>query len=152
MKNKIHLQGQSLFELLGAIAVIGIILIAIVALATRSIKNSTLSSNTTEATKFSQEALEWAREQRDIDWNSFAARGTASGSTYCLDTLSWDNSGTCSSTELIPDTRFKRQATLMHNPATSPNSVEVDIVTSWDEGGATKQSRSTTKLTNWKNK
>jgi len=155
MNNKSELfynSGQSLFELLGAIAVIGIILIAIVGLSTKSISNSTSSRNSTQASRLSQEALEWLRIERDTDWNTFVAHGSANGATICLDALDWGNLGTCGTNEFISNTQFKRQVVLTYNPSVDPNSLEADITTTWASGANISVSKSTTLLTNWKNK
>lgn len=143
-------KGQSMFELLIAVFVIGIALTAIVSLVTTSISNTSFSRDRTLAAKYTQEASEWLREQRDLDWGQFTARGSAGGSSYCLQTLTWDQ-GNCSETEYIADTTMVREVTLVY-PASSPDTVEARITTYWQDSSGRHESRISTYFSNWRTK
>lgn len=147
MINKLK-RGQSMFELLIAVFVIAITLTAVVSLVTNSISNTTFSRDRTLASKYTQEAVEWLREQRDADWGAFRNRASAGGSTYCLHNLNW-NSGSCSDTQYIVDTNLRRQITLLLS-SSDPNTVEARVVTSWVDQSGTHESRITTYFTNWR--
>ena len=67
-KKKITNFGQSLFEVVFAVAIAAMILVGIVSLATTSTRNSIFSRNNSQATKYAQEVVEWLREERDKDW------------------------------------------------------------------------------------
>lgn len=148
MSKKNSKLGQSMFELLVAVFIIALTLTAIVSLVTTSISNTTFSKDKTLAAKYTQEAVEWFREQRDSNWGTFKARSSPSGSNYCLNTLAW-NMGSCSGTDFIADTNLVRQATLITSAA-DPNSIEVRVVTSWSDQSGQHESRVTTFLTNWR--
>lgn len=149
MKNKLK-NGQSMFELLIAVFVIGIALTAIVSLVTTSISNTSFSRDRTLAAKYTQEASEWLREQRDLNWGQFTSRGSADGSTYCLQTLTWD-SGSCSESEYIADTNMVREVTLIY-PASSNDTVEARIITYWQDASGRHESRISTYFSNWRTK
>lgn len=148
MRKKTNRAGQSMFELLVAIFIIALTLTAVVGLVTTSISNTTFSKDKTLAAKYTQEAVEWFREQRDSNWGTFKGKSSLSGSNYCLNTLAW-NAGNCSGTQYIAETNLLRQATLITSP-TDPNSVEVRIVTSWSDQSGRHESRITTYFTNWR--
>lgn len=80
-KNKF---GQSLFELVVAIGIVGLVLVAIVSVATISVRNTTFSKEQSLASRYTQQAMEWLRGQRDTDWDDFKGRGSASGTTLSL--------------------------------------------------------------------
>ena len=64
-------EGQSLYELVVAIAIMALFAMAVVSLATSSIQNSTYSKNQSLASSYAQEATEWLRGQRDANINNF---------------------------------------------------------------------------------
>lgn len=74
MKNKKNQQGQALFEVVMAVGVILILIIALISVATLSLFNAQFSRNQSLATKYAQEALEKIRAYRDNNsWEDFVA-------------------------------------------------------------------------------
>ena len=147
--------GQSLFELVVAVSVVGLTLVAILQLVSTSISNNTFSEDRTRATQYTQEALEWARAERDRDWGEFTAQaGTGVGNTHCIATLPADVNGLsgteCGAEEFITDTILRRQITLIYDPGIDQNSVDVRVVTSWEDSDGVHESRISTYLTNWR--
>jgi len=136
--------GQSMFELLVAVFVVGITLTALLGLVTNSIGNTSFSRERTQAAKFTQEAVEWLRSERDSDWGVFKARSSPAGTVYCLQSLSWTSS--CGT---IANSPFSREVTLINDPA-DPDLVEARIKTSWQDANGTHESRVTTYFTNWR--
>lgn len=143
--------GQSLFELVVAIGIVGLILVAIISVATVSVRNTTFSKEQAVATRYTQQAMEWLRGQRDTDWDSFKARGTASGVTWCLNNLNWSSAGGCGN-RTIANTNYKREAELVYNAAAVSDEVRVTVVTSWEGSSGVHEARASTTLTNWKAK
>lgn len=139
-------KGQSMFELLVAVFVVGITLVALVSLTSKAVGNTTFSRERTQATRYTQEAVEWLRAERDQDWGAFRDRATASGRNYCLQTLSWSSG--CSP---INGTALTRGVTLIYNSA-NPNTVEARVVTAWSDSAGVHESRVTTYFTNWRTK
>jgi len=135
-----------MFELLVAVFVIGITLVALVGLTARSIGNTTFSRERTLAAKYTQEVVEWLRAERDKDWGLFRARGSADGASYCMETLAWAAGTDCTP---ISGTNLSRQVFLFYSPA-NPDSVEARVVTSWSDSAGLHESRVTTYFTNWR--
>lgn len=130
--------GQSLVEVLVAVGIVSLVLVAIVAGVTLAIKNASFSRNQTSATRYAQEAMEWLRNQRDQDWNAFVLRS----GPFCLNSLSW-KTGTCSSFSL--GNIFKREAVL----SGSDPRIEVKVTVSWQDAGGTHQSELVSYFTKW---
>ncbi len=138
----IHLKGQSLFELVFALGMVGLILVALMSLSIKAVSNSTFSRNKTLSIRYNQQALEWLRGERDRDWTIFKSQ--ANGSTKCLDDLSW-KTNPCT-TEKINGTIFTRETTLS---SLATDRVEATVETSWSDPSGTHISRSSTIFTNW---
>ena len=152
-------RGQSLFELVVAIAVSAIIIIALVSLATLSIRNSTYSKNKALAANYAQEATEWLRGQRDNNTDVFftdASNNTAiSGSGYCLSTLalgtlisSISTPGKCAA--LVENTTFTRYTILTTTTQSGKTVVEADVVVSWSDAQGFHEITSATNFTDWR--
>lgn len=140
--------GQSLFEVVLAVAVIALIVISIVAASTSSIRNASFARNKALATRFAQEAVEWLRGQRDANWVIFQQNATSS-STYCLDFLAWGNVGNCGTTEQIPGTILARQVVFS---GVLPASVSAAVNVSWSDSQGSHQVTTSTIFTDWRSK
>jgi len=140
--------GQSLIEVLTALAVVLLVMVALVRATTVSMRSSGFSKAQTQATAYAQEAIEWIRAERDKDWDEFSTRA---GTIFCLnsESLSWPAEGDCPADGYILGGRFKREATLTSVDGEG-NKVEVKVVVSWLESGGEHQSQITTYLTNWR--
>ncbi len=148
MRESKNQKGQSLFELLVAVSAVSVFLIALIGAVVKSVNNSTFSRNKTLATRYSQEAVEWMRGERNVDWAAFYARASAGGSTWCLASLNWDAGGTCLDAQMVAGTKLKREAILR---AIDSGRVEALVVVSWNAPDGVHESRTTEILTNWKN-
>ena len=127
-KNK----GQSLIEMTGAIAILGIIILALIGVATISVRNASFSRNQVLATKYAQEAIEKVRAYREQNtWDNFKdncsnfIRGMTLVSPFSLDDS--ETNCTCGS-----------------------DSCDVKIVVSWTDAEGVHKSELTTRLTKWK--
>lgn len=143
--------GQSLFEVLAAIGVIAVALVAFIGLSARSVSDSSFVRNKSQASRYTQQAYEWVRGERDANWTIFFQRSNAAAaSPYCINTLDWTVPGTCATGDTIVNTIFKREIVLTRVGAV--DEVEVDIVTSWEDSKGVHSSRSTTILSDWRSK
>ncbi len=127
--------GQVMVELLLALAVSALALVAMTQVATKSLSNSGYSRNRSEANKYAVEAIEWIRAQRSSHtWSIFSA---LSGSK-CLnqEPLTTDivsqPLGNCTGAT-IASTIFTRYVTFS-NPG------QADVTVSWNEKGRTVSS------------
>lgn len=124
--------GQSLFELVVAIAISALIIVAIVSLTTNSIQNSNFSKNKALAATYAQQATEWLRGQRDSDINTFVTASQTSA--WCLQNLAFtipaaNPAANC--TDKITGTPFSRWVTFP--PDLQAGVIEADIVVSWTD-------------------
>lgn len=141
------IKGQSMFEVILALFIMSMVIVGIVSLSTRSVSNSSFSQNKTIAGRYSQEAIEWLRSQRDADFAVFKSKATG---VYCLNTLSLTNTGVCTSSELI-NNLYKRQVTF--TATTVPNTIiKAEVVTTWVDSKGTHEAVSTTEFTDIRDK
>lgn len=137
MKFKLS-SGQSLIEVLTALAVVLLVIVALIKATTISMRSGGLSKAQAQATAYAQEAIEWTRAERDKDWDNLLL------GDFCMNELSWLSGGACADFTL--GDRFKREVSLTGGG----NQVKVEVVVSWQEAGGTHQSQITTYLTNWR--
>lgn len=144
--NFIFSKGQSLFEVVTALGVVTIIIVALVALASNSIHNSNFSKDKALATRYAQEAVEWLRKERDNNWDTFSIKAVTP--TWCLPSLSWTAAlvGDCDG-DYISNTRFEREISFT---VTDAKTIEVQVVVFWQDSKGTHQVISATTLTDWR--
>lgn len=119
--------GQVLTELVIALSVVIIGVMALVQLATKSISNAGYSKHQSVSTSYGSSATDWVRKQRDtLGWDAFASKA---GQTYCINNLAW-TTGSCG-TGQIGTTGFSREVTLSSLP---PDKLEAVITVKWTEG------------------
>jgi hypothetical protein len=146
---KKYSRGQSLFEVVLALALATLIIVALISLVSNSIKNSSYSRNKTYATRYTQEAFEWLRGERDGDWEIFRDNFLfcpAPPHVRCLDALAWGDCGSCGDTEFIGNI-FKREVSFTE---TATDSVTVEVRTYWTDAQGVHEARSSTILTDWR--
>jgi Tfp pilus assembly protein PilV len=158
--------GQSLFEVLFAVAIAAIILVGVVSLSTTSIRNTSYSNNNALATKYAQEAVEWLRGQRDEGFSIFQNHA-ADSTIYCLDAspFSWGNTGACSGSEFITGTFFLRSVAFVcyKTDPTDPtsfvsevcsdvdvNNIESTVEVKWTDTQGEHEVRTVTRFTDWR--
>lgn len=148
--NKEH--GQSLFEVIFALAIAAAVLVAIISAATKTVNTSTGNAARSSASTLVQETSEWLRGQRDTDYDTFASyAGTSeSGTLYCLQILGADMtslvSGTCTAKQTV-NGKFIREVRLT---LTSPTQVDADILVTWTDSSGIHESRSVVTFTDWR--
>lgn len=126
------------------------IVIAVVILSTNSISNSLFSRNKTLASRFSQEAVEWLRSERESNFNNFSQ--FADFDTYCLVSLTFSNTGQCNSDEIIVDTVFKRELFFEKQLSSGKTIIDATVVTSWNDSQGLHESRSVTSFSDIREK
>lgn len=142
-------KGQSLFEVVLALGLATLIIVAIVSLATSSVRNTSFSKDKTVATRYAQEITEWLRGQRDEDWDVFSTNilfCPTPPHVQCFDELIWGDCGACSSTELI-ENKFIREISFT---SVAADSISVEIKVSWSDSQGLHEVRSSTILTDWR--
>lgn len=148
-KSKLKKQnlGQSLFEVVLALFIITLIIVAVVILSTNSISNSLSSRNKTQASKYTQEGVEWLRKQKEVDFVLFRSY-IISNPIYCLrDTLDWNFPGNCSQLENIGTTIFKREVSFISEISDGKPLITANVVTFWDDSKGRHEARTVTYFT-----
>lgn len=140
-------RGQSLIEVVIALALISMVLITLVAMAALSIKTSVFSRNQTESARFTEQASEWLRAEKDVGWTNFSTY--AATPTWCFDTgTNWNTPGACPTGDTISGTIFQRSAVFAINPL--DGSIQVTVTTTWTDAQGTHSSPTTIIFTNWR--
>jgi len=120
--------GQSLVEMVVAVGILVLVILALVALTTVSIHNASFSRNQALATKYAQEWIEEARKLRD----------TQPESDFFVDK-------SCSASDVVGIFTRTRTCKLIDE-----NTMEVKVIVSWADAKGTHKSELTTYLTKWK--
>lgn len=142
--------GQSLFEIMLALAITTLIIVAIVALTATSIRNTTFSKNKTLASRYSQEATEWLRGERDADFDAFETRTLIP--LYCFPSLSWAAAsiGACASGQEIPDTPLRREISFSSSVLNGKTLIQASINVYWTDAQGLHEVRSVTNFSDWR--
>lgn len=143
-KRKFNQEGQTLVEVLVALAVAVTVVVALVTAVVASMRNAQYSKLQLQATKFSQEALEKARAERDKNgWTSFNTTYTG---VKCLKADGSWVAGNCGAGDRI-DGIFSREVNFVDNGDTK----NITATTSWtDSSSAPHKSELRTYLTKWR--
>ncbi|HCM37051.1 MAG: hypothetical protein UV61_C0030G0004 [Candidatus Gottesmanbacteria bacterium GW2011_GWB1_43_11] len=137
LKSKSNSSGQSLLEAVIAIGISTMVLVSLITAVRFALANAQYTRNKTQATKYTQEAVEWLRSQRDLDWATFYTY--AQGSQFCLNDLvvaSLTSQVACASGINITGTIFTRSATLT---ASGADKVLVNVIVTWMQSSRTAQ-------------
>lgn len=146
---KKNLAGQSLFEVVLALGIMTLITVGVVILTLYSIRNASFARNKNLAAKYAQEAIEWLRSERDNDISIFKSRVPTVD--YCLNSLSWSNTGQCGVSEYIPNTNFVRDLSFTVD-LTDKTIITATVVVYWTDSQGYHESRSSTDFTDIREK
>lgn len=130
-------KGQMLVEMLLAIAISGIALVAVSQVTTRALSNTSFSRNRTLANAYVTEAMEWIRGYYKAE-----AVAMGAGGAYCLRTLTWPpTAGACVKTscanQVDANCTFFRDVYFTPRDVGNVKQEEVKVVVSWKEGSST---------------
>src|SRR3989344_1230308 len=139
-------KGQSLFEVVVAIAISAVIVVALVSLASTSIRNATFAKNKTLASRFAEEAIEWLRGERDGDIDAF--KENSLNAVWCLESLGWVSSGSCSSGDEIAGTNFFRELSFPNDGVAEV--IEASVRVYWTDSQGEHEVRSATNFADWR--
>ncbi len=138
--------GQSLFEVIIALAVAAIVIVAVVGLTANSIRNASFSRNKTLASRYASDAVEWLRSERDSDIDNFLSN---SALPYCLPTLSWDLARVCNDDDVIVGTPFIR-AVSFSNTSGVTTIVEATVKVYWEDSQGVHDFTTIANFTDWR--
>jgi len=149
---KINIQGQSMFEVVVAIFIISLITVGVIVVSTNSVANSAFSRNGTLAGRYSQEGIEWLRDEESINTTLFKTR--IAQSTFCLNNLSWTNTGVCASGEEITGSNgvFNREAVLTNSLISGKNVIQAEVRVYWVDSKGRHEVKSVTNFSDIREK
>lgn len=138
MKRKTR--GQSLIEVLIALSVVVLVILALITVTTISVRNATFAKNQSLATEYAQETIEKIRGYRNQNsWVDFVTNCTNKAAMGLPD----------------PSSPFVLSDPACNIPETTNPCVEADrrcevkVTISWDDAKGTHQTVLTTYLTEW---
>lgn len=132
--------GNSFVEVVIVVTLVVVVVTALVAGTIASLKSTNFTTLKSRATKYAQEAIEIARDERDSSWNTFAARGNQ---VWCLDKNGVWSTAPCS---VNVDNTFTRSL----NFVVSGNGMEVTALVTWKDGAGNHTSQIQTYFTQWR--
>ena len=141
MKNS----GQSLVEVIVAVGAMSLLMVALLALVSLSIRSNRLSQSRAEAVALAEEGIELMRAYRDLSWSTLLAK--ANGTNYNLPggwTVATGLSAVCPATKNIYN--YYLRCVVLTQPG---GEVAVQVTVSWVEGSQTYQTVQTTNLSLW---
>jgi type II secretory pathway pseudopilin PulG len=140
--------GQSMVEMLIALGIAVLIIVALVQSIVTTVKNSQFAKNQTLATRFGQEGIEKIRAQRDIlGWMAFYA--TYNGKTLCVGSggsSNWSDKPPTGCSVNIQNF-FTREVAF--TDVGGGNQLYVVVTTFWTDNNVTHKSEQRTYLSKW---
>lgn len=141
-------KGQSLFEVVVALAISALVIVALVSLVSSSIRNANFSKNKSLASTYAQEASEWLRGERDNSVTDFLNNTLTP--TWCLANLNWNSPGVCPTGAVISGTNFTRVGSFTTNFVGGKNIVEANIKVFWTDAQGLHQVENVTNFSDWR--
>lgn len=156
-------RGFTIIELLVAVGVVSMVMVAVTSGVATSLKNSRFSKEKSISVRLAQEGVEWMRENRDKNgWNSLTAQLTSAGATdaspkvYCLPSagvemtvLTTAGAGACTTGEnVVGADQFMRTLTLSYN--STAEEVRVASRVYWDDGSGDKETILESSMKKWR--
>lgn len=143
---KLFHKGQSLVEVVVAVGAMTVLLIALLALVSLSLRNSRLAKDRARAVALSQEGVELMRAYRDYDWQGF--KGISGNFNLPDNWVVEDGLGqACNlANESLKIEDFFWRCVILGN---SLNTVEVEVNVYWKEGAQTFTTNQITQISLW---
>ncbi|OGD87217.1 hypothetical protein A2870_03660 [Candidatus Curtissbacteria bacterium RIFCSPHIGHO2_01_FULL_41_11] len=145
-------KGQSLIEVVIALAVVVALAISLVTASLITQRTSRSASNNTEATKLALQTIEQIRALRDRKGFAELVNNTGLSCKRLLmpasDPKDWSLTATGTCPENITSTIFARAIFIEDDNPSSANRRKVTVTISWDESSGTQSVTNVTKLSN----
>ncbi len=153
-------RGQSIIEVVIAIGIVSLVMTALVSLVAVSVKNAGEAKAKAVATQYTQDALEFFRQERILlGWDTFlqTVQNRGSSVTYCLDILPATPtafaalpSAACNSTQFVDSKQlFQRQATAVIATVGGKKQMTVTVTVTWQDGAMNRQSSAVIVFNGW---
>lgn len=147
-------KGSSLIEVLLALSVMLLVILALLRVVISSVKSNDSSKQKAVAATYSQEGIEYLRAMRDAGWSSFLLKSPSTGSVYRLGALP----ATPSLGDLVAlpcdettsaniDSLYTRCVTLKE---VELNKIQANVIVYWKDSIGVHNSEVISYLTKWK--
>lgn len=152
---KHHRAGQTIIEVVIATGVVAMVMTAVVAIISVSLRNTTRAKAKALATKYTQEGIEYFRAQRNLlGWESMfqTIQQGAGGNTYCMSTLPYSGNGglaslanrACLPNEFVDSRQiYQRRAEIT---ISGTDTITITVTVTWNDGDRTQTSNATVEL------
>ena len=139
-------KGQMLIEVLIALGIVVLVLVALLSAAIVSVRNSRFSQSIVSANQYTQEGIEKARQVRDqaFSWSDFTS--SYSGPKGLNSSLNWD---VVCPTPDNPNLGIFTRCVDFDNSDISGELSTVTVTVSWTEGSRLYSSQAVTILSKW---
>lgn len=141
--------GQSLFEVVMALAILAVILTGIVSLTSKSVTTASFSKNKAQANRYASEAIEYLRAQKEfLGWPAFQTAVTASGGVWCMNDLTFTVSGACdpaNPSHNIGSSIFQRTLSTQENT----DNIDVTVTVSWTDEKGFHETKTVSSISDW---
>ncbi len=145
--NVMDLKGQTFVEIIIIVALVIVVIAALVASGTFSLRLTSYNKLRNQAIKYVQEGIELARKERDDSWGTLVSMAQPSPRRWCVDkSRTWSQASSDCSINI--DNIFSRSIQLSYDPLTQRVIVLVSV--SWKEGSEMRTSKAETILTKWR--
>ena len=137
-------RGQIILEILVAVGVATVAILALVQVATRSVANSGFAKRQSVATAYAAEGMEWVKGRRELEpWAEMQARS----GQYCLNSFPGGLGGlvvgNCGGAVIL-GTEYTRTVTFTQSVVSGTEQDAVVVVVQWTEGGRVVNARQET--------
>lgn len=125
--------GFTLVEVLVAVVIVGLVLTAIAAAISFSVKNSSQADYRQVATRYAQDAIDIIRQKRATDgWSAFTSFMTT-GNDYCVAENAVKKSSNCSSAD-YKLTNNEAEFTRKIDVVNSTTDIQLTVTVEWQDG------------------
>ncbi|KUK79542.1 MAG: transmembrane(s)proteins 13..35 [Microgenomates bacterium 39_7] len=142
--------GQSLVEMVVAVSISALIIVALLIGAVIGTRNVQFSRNQSRAMELNRELSEWLRAEKKSGWSRLWSYGSGGeGITYCFSDLSFGQASSCSALDLEGikiDGKFFREGVLKQEGV---DKLKITITTSWQDPMGEHNETITTYLTKY---
>lgn len=147
--------GQTIIEVVIATGVVALVMTAVVAIISVSLRNKTRAKAKALGTKYTQEGIEYFLAQRNLPgWESMfqTIQQGSGGSTYCMSTLPYTENGglaslvnrACLPNEFIDSRQIYQRSAEITTSGT--DTVTITVTVAWTDGDRTQTSKDTVEL------
>lgn len=130
--------GFSLVEVLVFVTVLSLFFVIALTVTTFNLRNLKIQEHKILATRYAEEGMEWVKQEKEDDWQSFSLHDDGTGTTYCINSLNWNTSNAsvdydCNDYGLGNPVSIFSRSLVITNSSTPVDSAATKVTVSWKE-------------------